>query len=84
MANITAIPGISYSNTSILIFPTSYTLKAKLFAASYPITDNEFGHTAITAFLVNMVTTQFEACTAGSEGIFLLSPSAALWAVPHQ
>ena len=43
--NIAAMPIITYSKISSLFFPTSHTPKTKLFHASYPITENEFGHT---------------------------------------
>ena len=37
---------MSYSKINILIFPPSYTPKTYLFISTYPITENEFGHTA--------------------------------------
>ena len=47
MFNIMAIPIIHYSKISIIVFPASYTLQMNLFPTSYPVTGNEFDHTAM-------------------------------------
>ena len=43
----TALPTISYSEISILIFPSSNDPKTQLFSTSHPVTENKFGHTGV-------------------------------------